>query len=124
MTEHEIVQAMKIKVSLNNGWQFFTEDDRPTQQTLLACGLVLSQMKAMAETTGCPLFKQEQMTVFVNNALAYHGCEQIDRRQFVKDFLKIAQMFKLAHPLQVSTCVLLDDNFFMNLWVGAPFPFH
>lgn len=124
MTEHEIMQAMKIKVSLNNGWELFTEEEKPTQKTLLACGFVLSQMKAMAEVTGCPLFKQEQMTVFINNALAYHECDQLDRKQFVKDFLKIAPLFKLAHPLQVSTCVLLDDNFFMNLWVGAPFPFH
>lgn len=121
MTEHEIMQAFRIKVSLSNGWETFTEENRPTQQTLLACGLVLSQMKAMAETTGCPLFKQGQMTVFVDNALAYHECEHLDRSQFVKDFLKIAQMFRLAHPLPVSTGVLLDDNFFMNLWIGTAF---
>ena len=118
MTKHEILQGMKIKASLNNAWEQFTESEKPTQKTLLACGLVLSQMKAMSETTGCPLFKQAQMTVFVNNALADPDCDGLDRGQFVKDFLQIAHMFKLAHPLPVSTSVMLDDNFFMNLWVG------
>lgn len=121
MTKAEIIQGMKIKASLNNAWELFTDDEKPTQQTLLACGFVLSQMKAMSETTGCPLFKQEQMTVFVNNALSDPDCNRLDRGQFVKDFLKIAQMFKLAHPLPVSTSVMLDDNFFMNLWIGTPF---
>lgn len=116
MTDQELKTGFAIAESLEEGWRLLFRSEPPAEDTLLGAGLVLAQMKAEAEKTGCPLFPHYKLDSYLANTLGLPGLEKLDRDAFMEDFVHISKLFKLIVPADHS--VMLDDNFFMNLWVG------
>lgn len=116
MTDQELKTGFAIAESLEEGWHLLFRSEPPAKETLLGAGMVLSQMKAEAEKTGCPLFPHSKLSLFLDNALALPELEKLARDAFMEDFVHISKLFRLVVP--TDHAVMLDDNFFMNLWVG------
>ena len=112
MNEQQEQLAYDIKDKLSDAWRLLFRNIPPAPDTMLACGLVLAEMRIKAEGTKNPFFPHSEVAELVGNALAHPECKSLDRTRFSDDLVRICTLCRAAHVGYLG--FTLSDRFFIE----------
>ncbi|HGT8894722.1 hypothetical protein [Escherichia coli] len=114
--ESAVIQlAHDIADKLTDAWRLRFRSIPPAEDTLLACGFVLAQMRLATEETKQPFYTHTEVAKLVDNALAHPAVKHLDRARFSDDLVRICVLFRLATVGYHG--VIVEDDFFVR-WLG------
>lgn len=111
--------AYDIKDKLSDAWRLLFRNIPPAPETMLACGLVLADMRIKAEETGQPFYTHAEVAELVGNALTHpECCKTLDRQRFSDDLVRICSLCRAA-TVGYHGFILEDDFFIRYLAMGT-----
>lgn len=118
MDEQKEQLAYDIKGKLEDCWRLLFRNIPPAPDTMLACGLVLAEMRIMAEETKNPFFPHSEIAELVDKAIAHPECKHLDRTRFSDDLVRICTLCRAA-TVGYHGFILEDDFFIRYLGMGC-----
>lgn len=115
MNEQKEQLAYDIKGKLEDCWRLLFRNIPPAPDTMLACGLVLAEMRLQAEATGNPFFPHSEVAELVGNALTHPEVKHLDRTRFSDDLVRICSLCRAATVGYMG--FILEDDFFIR-WLA------
>lgn len=112
MNEQHEQLAYDIKIKLEDCWRLLFRNIPPAPDTMLACGLVLAEMRLQAEATGNPFFPHSEVAELVGNALTHPEVKHLDRARFSDDLVRICSLCRAATVGYMG--FILEDDFFIR----------
>ncbi|HBP8299348.1 TPA: hypothetical protein L6L13_004245 [Escherichia coli] len=112
MNEQQEQLAYDIKDKLVDAWRLLFRNIPPAPDTMLAAGLVLAEMRIMAEETKNPFFPHSEVAELVGKALTHPEVKHLDRTRFSDDLVRICTLCKAAHVGYLG--FTLSDRFFIE----------
>lgn len=112
MNEQKEQLAYDIKGKLEDCWRLLFRNIPPAPDTMLACGLVLADMRRQAEETKQPFFPHSEIADLVDKALTHPECEHLDRARFSDDLVRICSLCRAATVGYMG--FILEDDFFIR----------
>ena len=111
--ESAVIQlAHDIADKLTDAWRLRFRSIPPAEDTLLACGFVLAQMRLQAEETKQPFYTHAEVSELVGYALALPELKELDSARFSDDLVRLCVMFRLATVTYHG--FILEDDFFIR----------
>ncbi|EKQ0313152.1 hypothetical protein P4O93_004636 [Escherichia coli] len=101
-----------IRDKLCDCWQLLFRNIPPAPDTMLACGLVLADMRIKAEETKNPFFPHSEIAELVGKAIAHPECKSLDRTRFSDDLVRVCTLCRAAHVGYLG--FTLSDRFFIE----------
>ncbi len=118
MNEQQEQLAYDIKDKLSDAWGLLFRNIPPAPDTMLAAGLVLAEMRIMAEETKNPFFPHSEVAELVGNALAHPEVKHLDRTRFSDDLVRVCSLCRAA-TVGYHGFILEDDFFIRWLAMGT-----
>lgn len=115
MNEQKEQLAYGIKGKLEDCWRLLFRNIPPAPDTMLACGLVLAEMRLQAEETKNPFFPHSEIAELVGNALTHPEVKHLDRTRFSDDLVRICSLCRAATVGYMG--FILEDDFFIR-WLA------
>ncbi|ELS5869635.1 hypothetical protein R5P71_004245 [Escherichia coli] len=115
LTEHQIQLAHDVADKLADAWRLRFRNIPPAEDTLLACGFVLAEMRLRTEETKQPFYTHAEVAEMVGNALTHPELTHLDRTRFSDDLVRICVLFHVATVTYHG--VIVEDEFFVR-WLG------
>ncbi|ENF5895278.1 hypothetical protein ABR028_004610 [Escherichia coli] len=109
--QHEQL-AYDIKDKLSDAWRLLFRNIPPAPDTMLACGLVLAEMRLQAEETKNPFFPHSEIAELVGKALTHPEVKHLDRTRFSDDLVRICSLCRAA--IVGYHGFILEDDFFIR----------
>lgn len=110
--------AYDIKDKLSDAWGLLFRNIPPAPDTMLACGLVLADMRIQSEKTKQPFYTHAEVAGLVDKALTHPECEKLDRQRFSDDLVRICTLCRAA-TVTYHGFILEDDFFIRYLAMGT-----
>ncbi|EHR7341689.1 hypothetical protein KUW76_005236 [Escherichia coli] len=104
--------AYDIKDKLSDCWRLLFRNIPPAPETMLACGLVLADMRIKAEETKNPFFPHSEIAELVDKAIAHPMCKTLTRQRFSDDLVRVCTLCRAAHVGYLG--FTLSDRFFIE----------
>jgi hypothetical protein len=119
MNEQKEQLAYDIKSKLEDCWRLLFRNIPPAPDTMLACGLVLAEMRLLASQTKSPFFPHSEIADLVDKALTHPEVNKhLDRARFSDDLVRICSLCRAAHVGYLGF-TLSDDFFIRYLGMGT-----
>lgn len=118
MNEQQEQLAYDIKDKLSDAWRLLFRNIPPAPDTMLACGLVLADMRLQAEETKNPFFPHSEVAELVGKALTHHEVKHLDRTRFSDDLVRVCSLCRAA-TVGYHGFILEDDFFIRWLAMGT-----
>ncbi|HFI6181917.1 TPA: hypothetical protein ACGRUK_004147 [Escherichia coli] len=118
MNEQQEQLAYDIKDKLSDAWGLLFRNIPPAPDTMLACGLVLADMRLQAEETKNPFFPHSEVAELVGKALTHPEVKHLDRTRFSDDLVRICTLCRAA-TVGYHGFILEDDFFIRWLAMGT-----
>ncbi|ENI3992536.1 hypothetical protein ABXY50_005329 [Escherichia coli] len=115
--QHEQL-AYDIKGKLEDCWRLLFRNIPPAPDTMLACGLVLADMRLQAEETKNPFFPHSEIAELVGEALTHPEVKHLDRTRFSDDLVRVCSLCRAA-TVGYHGFILEDDFFIRYLAMGT-----
>ncbi|MCV5569437.1 hypothetical protein OFS25_23510 [Escherichia coli] len=115
MNEQKEQLAYDIKGKLEDCWRLLFRNIPPAPDTMLACGLVLADMRLQAEETKNPFFPHSEVAELVGNALTHPEVKHLDRARFSDDLVRVCSLCRAATVGYMG--FILEDDFFIR-WLA------
>lgn len=112
MNEQHEQLAYDIKDKLSDAWRLLFRNIPPKEDTLLGCGLVLAEMRLLAEQTKNPFFPHSEVAELVGNALTHPEVKHLDRARFSDDLVRVCSLCRAATVGYMG--FILEDDFFIR----------
>lgn len=115
MNEQKEQLAYDIKGKLEDCWRLLFRNIPPAPDTMLACGLVLAEMRLLAEQTKNPFFPHSEVAELVGNALTHPEVKHLDRARFSDNLVRVCSLCRAATVGYMG--FILEDDFFIR-WLA------
>lgn len=115
MNEQQEQLAYDIKDKLSDAWRLLFRNIPPAPDTMLACGLVLAEMRLQAEETKNPFFPHSEIAELVGKALTHPEVKHLDKTRFSDDLVRVCSLCRAATVGYHG--FILEDDFFIR-WLG------
>ncbi|HBI9931167.1 TPA: hypothetical protein LAL36_004341 [Escherichia coli] len=104
--------AYDIKGKLEDCWRLLFRNIPPAPDTMLACGLVLAEMRLQAEESGQPFYTHAEVAELVGKALTHPEVKHLDRTRFSDDLVRVCTLCRAATVTYHG--FILEDDFFIR----------
>lgn len=118
MNEQREQLAYDIKGKLEDCWRLLFRNIPPAPDTMLACGLVLAEMRLQAEETKQPFYTHAEVAELVGKALTHPEVKHLDRTLFSDNLVRICTLCRAA-TVGYHGFILEDDFFIRWLAMGT-----
>lgn len=119
MNEQQEQLAYDIKDKLSDAWRLLFRNIPPAPDTMLACGLVLADMRLQAEETKNPFFPHSEVAELVGKALTHPEVKHLDRTRFSDDLVRVCSLCRAATVGYHG--FILEDDFFIRYLAMATY---
>lgn len=115
MDEQREQLGYDIAGKLADCWRLLFRNIPPNTDTMLACGLVLADMRIKASQTKNPFFPHSEVAELVGNALAHPECKTLTRQRLSDDLVRVCSLCRAATVGYHG--FILEDDFFVR-WLA------